>query len=85
MGGCKLYFWFEGVPADRPGGAWWCRTFAPTTGSKSARRLRLELLEALRPFLFAYCQTDGEEGWDDADPPPGALICDSAGRERSRP
>ena len=24
---CRLFFWFDGAPEDRPGGPWWYRDF----------------------------------------------------------
>lgn len=43
----RLYYWFLGAPANRPGGAWWYKDFED--------RCALDhYLVGLKPFLEAY-------------------------------
>ncbi len=78
----RLYWWFRGAPADRPGGPWWVETFItmphlPFTLTPHQRRDRM--LDTLRPFLHAYALTDGSEQLaSDSSPPPNAqvVICE---------
>lgn len=49
----RLYYWFDGAPADRPGGPWWHRDF-----SKDSERNWFLLV--LRPFLYRWAELQGE-------------------------
>jgi hypothetical protein len=64
-----LYFWFIGVPEDRPGGPWWVRDFRSSDE-------RARFFSAMFPFVHAYCETMGHEVWDPQNikPPQGARI-----------
>lgn len=57
----RLYYWFDGTPADRPGGPWWYRDF-----SKGDERW--EHLLCLRPFLRRWAETHGESPLPTYDP-----------------
>lgn len=73
----RLYFWFRGAPADRPGGPWWVETYEPARVSWAESPLvrRDRMLGVLRPFLHAYALTDGSEPLAaNNEPPPDAVI-----------
>ena len=79
--GCRMWFWFRGVEADRPGGPWWQRNFYATTSPpyKSAAAQRQEMYNVLRPFIHAIAIDD--EGKLEREPPASATamlecLCD---------
>lgn len=65
----RIYYWFLGTPADRPGGPWWYRDF-------SSLWQRIEFLEALKPRLHAYALTNESEpqAIDSISPPWGQIV-----------
>lgn len=65
----RIYYWFLGTPADRPGGPWWYRDF-------SSLRQRIEFLEALKPRLHAYALTNESIplALDSIRPPLGQIV-----------
>lgn len=51
----RLYYWFQGAPADRPGGPWWYRDFE--NGGE-----RNFFLLLCKPFLYRWAEAHGESG-----------------------
>lgn len=77
--GCRLHFWFDGAPEDRPGGPWWSRAFYATRFTSAAQE-RADFYNTARHFLRAAAISgEAKPTWGERlsdDPPEGAIMLD---------
>ncbi len=50
----RLYYWFDGAPADRPGGPWWYRDFYKEDNPNA-------FLVDCKSFLYKWAEMHGDD------------------------